>query len=294
MIPTTHRRSFTLVELLATITIFAILLGVVLAGVAGAERFAREAHTKDLIVRLNQVVMTKWNNYLTRRVPVNLANATGPGAAAELRLNALHELMRMEMPERFTDITANRTYLSSDPPLLGVYRGKIGNSTTALNQPAKCLYLIVNFGTDDDDDASLFSEADVKDVDGDGLRVFVDAWGNPIQFLRWAPAFVSELQPNPPVSPYQFDPAGVLAKRRNSTDPLAAYALYPLIYSAGRDGILDVTSGSPDYSKIKNDPFDDSVRTVVGRAPIQDPPPAATRTDDASADNIHSHAIVMD
>ncbi len=291
MIRRNFRRSFTLVELLAVIMVFSILLSIVLAGVASAQRFAKEAHTKDLIARLNTVIMAKWNSYLTRRVPVDLTKTTDRASAAELRLDALHELMRMEMPERFTDITSDRTSkLTYDPFLRGVYKAQYDTanakspSTMTLNQPAKCLFMIVTAGTDDSDDRDFFSESDIVDIDGDGLRVFVDAWGKPIQFLRWAPAFESELQPKPPVAAYQFDPLGVLAKRRNT----ASFALYPLIYSGGPDETLDLNSGSITYSTIKNDPFDDKVRTVVGEVGI------TTKGEDHYSDNIHSHFIVID
>jgi hypothetical protein len=63
---------------------------------------------------------------------------------------------------------------------------------------------------------------------------FHDAWGNPIRFIRWAPGFVSDLQPSP------SDPAG----RHDPFDPLklepVAFALYPLIYSAGPDRTGDI------------------------------------------------------
>ena len=39
---------------------------------------------------------------------------------------------------------------------------------------------------------SQFGENEIADLDGDGWPVFVDGWGNPIMFLRWAPGFSSE------------------------------------------------------------------------------------------------------
>ena len=41
----------------------------------------------------------------------------------------------------------------------------------------------------------LFNESSIGDVDQDGFPEFLDAWGTPIRFLRWAPGFTdSELQ----------------------------------------------------------------------------------------------------
>ena len=34
---------------------------------------------------------------------------------------------------------------------------------------------------------TMFSGSEIADVDGDGWKMFIDGWGNPIGFLRWAP-----------------------------------------------------------------------------------------------------------
>ena len=39
---------------------------------------------------------------------------------------------------------------------------------------------------------SQFGENEIKDLDGDHWPVFIDGWGNPIMFLRWAPGFARE------------------------------------------------------------------------------------------------------
>ncbi len=44
------------------------------------------------------------------------------------------------------------------------------------------------------DAREVFKPADVADVDQDGFPEFIDAWGKPIRFLRWAPGFLSDLQ----------------------------------------------------------------------------------------------------
>jgi hypothetical protein len=57
--------------------------------------------------------------------------------------------------------------------------------------------MIVTMGVEDNslgtDNISL---NDIGDVDDDGMPEFIDAWGNPISFLRWAPGFESDLQPD--------------------------------------------------------------------------------------------------
>ncbi len=62
--------------------------------------------------------------------------------------------------------------------------------------------------------ADDFSDAEVKDTDGDGLPEFVDAWGEPLQFYRWPIFFQSDAQRGPGVY------SGVLDTRDlNTLDP---------------------------------------------------------------------------
>ncbi len=67
--------------------------------------------------------------------------------------------------------------------------------TVMKNASAKLLYLMIMNGMPEA--RGMFHERYIAEPDGDGLSVFVDSWGNPIQFLRWAPAFPSsERQPD--------------------------------------------------------------------------------------------------
>ena len=54
---------------------------------------------------------------------------------------------------------------------------------------AELLYLVV---TNADPEArATFSEREIADVDGNGLYEFVDGWGKPICWMRWAPGLES-------------------------------------------------------------------------------------------------------
>ena len=125
---------------------------------------------------------------------------------------------------------------------------KEGN--VAENAAAECLYMIV---MSIPNAAEQFHASDIGDVDNDGLPEFVDAWGRPIRFLRWPAGFYmdpdnnyngdSNLQfgpkilsggaTNPKYQPDPFDPRNILQE----------CAVYPLIYSAGPDGIYDINIG---------------------------------------------------
>ena len=55
------------------------------------------------------------------------------------------------------------------------------------NAAAECLYMIV-MGIPEA--AEQFQNTEIGDVDGDGLKEFIDGWGHPIRFIRWPVGFV--------------------------------------------------------------------------------------------------------
>src|SRR5262249_21690200 len=88
---------------------------------------------------------------------------------------------------------------------------------------------------------TLFLESSIGDTDGDGAPEFLDGWGHPISFLRWAPGFDSPLQQNA-ISLGTPTSAAWLQAATTGHDPFdlfrvdpAAFRLVPLIYSGGRD-----------------------------------------------------------
>ena len=218
--PISSRPAFTLLELMVTIAIIGILASTVLFAMFNAQETARENKTKSLIMKLNNVVMPKYESYRTRRVPMlpppltttsgatTTAIAGGVQMAAKYRLDALRDIMRMELPDRWTDIT--------DAPIALAYPGVNSITTTPaagrqsglpeyiqqgsdpahdhVSRAAECLYLIITLGvTDNLGGRELFNEGNIGDTDHDGFKEFLDGWGNPISFLRWAPGFPSEL-----------------------------------------------------------------------------------------------------
>ena len=109
------QRAFTLVELLVAISIIVLLASMVLVTLAAVQEGAREDRTRAQIARLNELVMQSWEAYETRRVPVRIPPAMRRSRQATnaVRVRAKRELLRLEMPDRLTDI--------KDPPqVLGV------------------------------------------------------------------------------------------------------------------------------------------------------------------------------
>ncbi|MCA9271062.1 MAG: prepilin-type N-terminal cleavage/methylation domain-containing protein [Planctomycetales bacterium] len=255
-----RRRAFTLVEMLVVILVIVILATVVLSAMVTAQETAKIARTKALIARMDQWLAPLWDAYQTRRVPVIVPVGTSPQAAAKARLDALRDIMRLELPDRVTDVLDGPTTSGMARPALSeAYKRAVAASwsTNNTHQGAECLYLILSRTMDGDVSAlEFFQPTEIGDVDADGAKEILDGWGKPIEFLRWAPGFVSPMQTG---GEDAFDPRKVYGKQY----------LYPLIFSAGSDMTYDIktdVAGGSDPSTWhhynattpqKNDPYVD-------------------------------------
>jgi hypothetical protein len=244
---------------LVVITIIGMLAAMSLGALTGVREMGREAATKATIAKLNAIIMRRYESYMYRRVPVDLSGLT-PTDAATARLYAIRDLMRMEMPDRIDDITdgpititlpsGKTASIPQRPALMTLYNSYYTAHyhdpgpamANKLAGPAAMLYMIVSLGSPED--MEQFTQAEIGDTDNDGLLEFLDGWGRPISFLRWAPGFsqYSDIQVADKVNHHDpFDP------RRMDTE---AYQLFPLIYSAGPNGEpgLDIGTGGTPFS----------------------------------------------
>ncbi len=119
-----------------------------------------------------------------------------------MKLDCLRDLMRMEMPDRWTDVVDAPVYAvrmtpykmarpALQPRIPAAVQQQERRPSTA-NQAAECLYLIVMKAQQEDGDGRDAIKADnIEDTDGDGYMEFVDGWGTPIRFIRWPAGFPS-------------------------------------------------------------------------------------------------------
>ena len=83
---------------------------------------------------------------------------------------------------------------------------------------------------------SMFSGAEIGRLDGDGMNMFLDGWGKPICWLRWAPGYTNS-------SIQVADAAGHHDPMDYANVYPGDYQLFPLIYA----GVNGVTGGFDDY-----------------------------------------------
>lgn len=337
------RDAFTLVEILVTMMILSILASMILYVTTGALEMAKEQQTKSRIVRLDREITRLWNGYLNRRVPIrfpiqnpdpdNITPTKWYRARKQARLVALRDLIRLEMPDRIKDVTdppavdfngdgyiddADRPAASKAYFAMTQRLGWDGHDPLEMsNQGAECLYMIIQYHVGNESrGSSYFSNEMVADVDGDGMPEFIDAWGQPIHFSRWAPGFISPLHrapngPNDLSSQDPFDPHRVDDMWSTETSSDQRFPLHPLIISAGPNRKLCITGDADDplsyrqnmpdtHSILKNrlnvrfyiDPYQripGGTNKQIGD--ISDP----TIDDDnpayGASDNIHNHFI---
>jgi prepilin-type N-terminal cleavage/methylation domain-containing protein len=218
------RRAFTLTELLIVMTIIGILAGLGFSAFSGAITLSRQQRTGSIINKIDQLIGERYEGYRTRAVPVKIPSGTSSRVAAMIRLNALRDLMRMELPDRKFDVldapcdcdprtAASPSVINviqmTSPALRNSYIRRAmratGTSTvTALStawttseQGAECLYLILSTMRDGDKSAlDFFDTTEIGDTDGDGMLEILDGWGMPLAFIRWPAGYAEQLGPD--------------------------------------------------------------------------------------------------
>ena len=285
----------------------------------------------------------------------SFANANFAGAVdreqtarAAIRWHLIADIMRMEMPQSWAEVFDSGQLNPDDTALqkqLGPTRIPVGTGfveasapavfsyyyaaysryvysfpTTerakpALTGPSRAALLYLIIANLNPESLESFHGSEIGDPDGDGLLKFLDAWGRPIQFLRWAPAFTgSDRQPDvvtnssvitDGISAWESGPNGgavadtVLAGnfRRavaQMLDPfdlnqsLQSWFLYPLIYSAGPDGVYNLYVG--EYREDPNHDEPLSSPTSLWMDPFRIPfGLPGTENSGGHFDNIHNH-----
>lgn len=322
------RRGFTLTELLVVMCVLAILAGLVLAGLSSAVNDATRSRTRTIITKVDQILMYRWEHWRDASLALDpSAIAASRGNTRQMaifRLGALRESQRLELPDRISDLCndAELADLTADQKLDAIADFTTVYRTSALSalpsitrgykrlaersiedpanprpwsteyQGSECLYLILSMLKDNDKSAlDYFQTSDIGDVDGDGMKEILDGWGRPLEFIRWPAGYtIQNLATTDQTAdtryPDPFDPLKV--------DTRENYAIRPLIYSAGLDGLYEVNRGVVIYSwptypapmqptDIPNDPY----LQLPSQYMVGTPDPAV----DGWKDNVTNHYV---
>lgn len=217
-------RGFTLIELLTVMIIISILAIISLGVQRASVQSARAARTRTTIAKIDNVISNMYEKYQYRKVNIpvlddadltdmssipivdltdaqilvilnmdeddeNLLNDTLREQARDinrqkakmvLRTLMLRDMLRLDMPTNLTEVTTASLYGQSSPLHDSYARVAVNGMTNA-----ELLYLIITNG--DPETRTLFYDREIADANENGLNEFVDGWGNPIGFLRWAP-----------------------------------------------------------------------------------------------------------
>ncbi len=219
-----ERRGFTLVELLTVIIIIALLATLGLAVQRASVESARRSRTQTTITKIDHVLSAIYEKYQYRKVALDLNDEQldgilGGGIIATFMNNgqldmaeqarrtarmvartaALRDLLQMDMPANIGEVLAPQTrVLTERTPLSNLYQKLVtAQADPSATTNAELLYMIVMNA--DPEARTLFHDREIgvwEEGGRTGGKVFLDGWGNPICFLRWAPGLVgSDRQP---------------------------------------------------------------------------------------------------
>lgn len=251
-----RRFAFTLIEMTIVIMVITILAALALPVVNSAYQQSRAHRTRAIIAKIDQIIGEKYESYRTRQVPIRVSPGMTPQNAAILRVNAIRELMRVELPDRITDVASGPRFTLTIPLPVhdvvpspgGIYPirpfvilparpalnkqilrradeiGGLENWNTQ-NESSECLYFILAATRDGDKHAlDWFAPSEIGDTDGDGMKEILDSWGNPIAFLRWAPGYRADVAPYP-VTPQRRNETGVATDETTLPDPFDPFKI---------------------------------------------------------------------
>ena len=293
-----RKPGFTLVELLVSISIITLLASMILVALSGVQENAKADRTRAQVARIDTLISEQWDSYGERRLALTASfkqslrvgppgvRATAGPRIARARLDRMRELMRLELPDRKSDVltppvgfpsSKQRAYQRKAAKLISQRTGmtfpvddagriaELDRQWTRVYDYAECLYLILSQINEDDTPAlSFFADNEIGDADGDGMPEIRDSWGTPIMFLRWAPGFsrtpsdtmmdlttpqLSGVAGGPQVRPGLEDPG-----QPDPLDPFnlsgKIFKLYPLVVSAGPDLQFDIGTDNQDGNAL--------------------------------------------
>lgn len=220
--PSSHRRGFTMVELLIVITIIAVLATITIKVVGGFIATGREAQTQATIKKIQGLIDDRLQAF-------NRLNMKGKETPYLSKAGNDLERAKIIMRKEILRGAFAQTWAEA-----GI-SGKSDQNNGA--DSAEVLYAMLTkgavFGVAPVS-ADAFSTSEVQDTDGDGNLEFVDGWGKPLRFYRWPTRLIRPGGPGSTITQAQYDIAKMLISGLTSSindlkidpdDPLARTAV---------------------------------------------------------------------
>ncbi|MDR2642019.1 MAG: prepilin-type N-terminal cleavage/methylation domain-containing protein [Planctomycetaceae bacterium] len=320
------KQAFTLIELMVVCVIIALLAMLASTAYFGAMQMAREVKTIGTISKLDAAISDIYESYEFRFEHIEdalnkdsqqnfdqIKSLLSEVDIIKFKRSLMYDLMRMEMPSNRVEVIdapknvsipnhINITFKLEVPAVKNVYKAIVSEESTSdlATQSAELLYLII--ANLDPEALENFTASEIGDTDGNGLSEFIDGWGRPIAFIRFAPGF-TDTDRQPDLIRYRKKwnlstegikdmitdltddrKAEIINQWQDPFDPemlaSGSWFLYPVIMSAGRDGkfgIVITRTGNDEKPVSTYDPFSSG-----GTIGVPD--------GDGSYDNIHNHS----
>ena len=155
------QQGFTLIELLISISIVSLLATVLVAGMSTLQRQAQIRRAEQQVQKIDQLLMTRFQDLINKPLPIQFPSLGPNPTPAQIAFRKFQilvcrrELMRMELPDRITDVTnvnyvfndlsTNTQYSMMTPGSTNAFRRKavlnanLGNTWTEDHQGSECL-----------------------------------------------------------------------------------------------------------------------------------------------------------
>lgn len=200
-----HRRGgFTMVELLVVVGLILFLMSISIVALNGALGIARERATQTTIRKVHGLMQQRidaFNRAMERtnlELPIrkwqrDLQNNSTPlfpppirlyPSAKVLEVMVRKDIFRTRFPQNFAETNGG----NGGPPTLPTGITYVSANHQQVTESSALMYWILTssevYGIAPVDE-SEFNSSEVRDTDGDGLKEFVDGWGQPLRFYRW-------------------------------------------------------------------------------------------------------------
>lgn len=189
--PSPNRTGFTLVELLVTIGVIAILAGILVVALGGAGVRSRQEATAALIKKLNGQVQERLEALDRFKKSRQFESEARLQISPSITDSVLREALYFKVIQiRYLPQSMAELWTVSERDFDRDFPGKTPSLPSAVDETesSEMLYYFLTKarapGVPTVDPAT-FTTSEVADTDGDGLLEFVDAWGRPLRFYRW-------------------------------------------------------------------------------------------------------------